>query len=133
MDFGKILTEKEARELNPLALAFVGDAVQSLYVRHRLIVAGDCKAAELHKMSSATVNAGEQSRLAEKVLDMLTEEEKSVYFRGRNGKSHHKAKNQTGADYRKATGLEAVFGYLYLTGNEERLLKLLGEENENRR
>lgn len=132
MDLGKILTEKEARELNPLTLAFVGDAVQSLYVRNYLAVSVNAKAKELHKLASDTVNAKEQSRLAEKLFDIFTEEEKSVFLRGRNVKAHHKAKNQTGADYRKATGLEAVFGYLYLTGNTERLLKLLGEENEDR-
>lgn len=132
MDFGRILTEKEALALNPLALAYVGDAVQSLYVRHRLVAEHDFKAGELHKLTSALVNAKEQAILAEKLLDVLTETERSVYLRGRNGKSHHKAKNQTGADYRKATGLEAVFGYLYLTGKFERLAQLLEVQNENR-
>lgn len=132
MDFGRILTEKEALALNPLALAYVGDAVQSLYVRHRLVAEHDFKAGELHKLTSALVNAKEQAILAEKLLDVLTETERSVYLRGRNGKSHHKAKNQTGADYRKATGLEAVLGYLYLTGKFERLAQLLEVQNENR-
>ncbi len=132
MDFGRILTEKEALALNPLALAYVGDAVQSLYVRHRLVAEHDFKAGELHKLTSALVNAKEQAVLAEKLLDVLTETERSVYLRGRNGKSHHKAKNQTGADYRKATGLEAVLGYLYLTGKFERLAQLLEVQNENR-
>jgi len=132
MDFGRILTEKEALALNPLALAYVGDAVQSLYVRHRLVAEHDFKAGELHKLTSALVNAKEQAVLAEKLLDILTETERSVYLRGRNGKSHHKAKNQTGADYRKATGLEAVLGYLYLTGKFERLAQLLEVQNENR-
>lgn len=132
MDFGRILTEKEALALNPLALAYVGDAVQSLYVRHRLVAEHDFKAGELHKLTSALVNAKEQAVLAEKLLDVLTETERSVYLRGRNGKSHHKAKNQTGADYRKATGLEAVWGYLYLTGKFERLAQLLEVQNENR-
>lgn len=132
MDFGRILTEKEALALNPLALAYVGDAVQSLYVRHRLVAEHDFKAGELHKLTSALVNAKEQAVLAEKLLDVLTETERSVYLRGRNGKSQHKAKNQTGADYRKATGLEAVLGYLYLTGKFERLAQLLEVQNENR-
>ena len=132
MDFGRILTEKEALALNPLALAYVGDAVQSLYVRHRLVAEHDFKAGELHKLTSALVNAKEQAILAEKLLAVLTETERSVYLRGRNGKSHLKAKNQTCADYRKATGLEAVFGYLYLTGKFERLAQLLEVQNENR-
>lgn len=131
MDFGKILTEKEAQSLNGLTLAYVGDAVQSLYVRHQFAVSGDFKAGDLHKMVSGKVNAHEQANLAEKLFDGLTDDERSVYMRGRNGKSHHKAKNQSGADYRKSTGLEAVLGYLYLTGNTSRIKQLLGEIYEN--
>lgn len=133
MDFGKILTEKEAAALNVLALAYVGDAVQSLYVRHQLATLGDFKAGDLHKMASSRVNAHEQANLAENLFDSLTEDEQSVYLRGRNSKSHHKAKNQSGADYRKATGFEAVLGYLYLTGNDDRIRRLLGGVYENRR
>lgn len=131
MYFGKILTEKEAASLNPLVLAYVGDAVESLYVRHNLAVSHDSKAGELHKLASERVNAKEQAVLADTVWDTLTEEEKSIFLRGRNGKAHHKAKNQTGADYRKATGLEAVLGYLYLTGNVERITQLLGNRYED--
>lgn len=133
MNFGKILTEKEAQSLNGLVLAYVGDAVQSLYVRHQLAVSGDFKADDLHRMVSSRVNAHEQANLAENLFDSLTEVEQSVYLRGRNSKSHHKAKNQSGADYRKATGFEAVLGYLYLTGATERIHELLGEIYEDRR
>ncbi len=133
MNFGKILTEKEAQSVNGLVLAYVGDAVQSLYVRHQLATLGGFKAGELHKMSSSWVNAHEQAVLAEKLFDGLTEDEQAVYLRGRNSKSHHKAKNQSGSDYRKATGFEAVLGYLYLTGNTDRICQLLGEVYENRR
>ena len=74
-----------------------------------------------------------QRKLEDQILKSkkVTQEEKDVFLRGRNGKSHHKAKNQTGADYRKATGFEAVIGYLYLTGNDSRIVELLGETNEN--
>ena len=126
-----ILSAKEAQQLNSLVLAYVGDAVQSLYVRQDLATKHDLKAGELHKLASKVVNAHNQALLADKLFDTLTEEEKSVFLRGRNGKSHHKAKNQTGADYRKATGFEAVIGYLYLTGNDARIAELLGESNEN--
>lgn len=129
--FGKILTEKEAASLNPLVLAYVGDAVESLFVRHRLAVSHDLKAGELHKLASGKVNAHEQAVLSDKLFDILSDDEKSVFLRGRNGKAHHKAKNQTGADYRKATGLEAVLGYLYLTGNNERINQLLGNYYED--
>ena len=125
MEFLEKLSPKEAQNLNPLVLAYVGDAVQSLFVRQKLAFEHDSKAGELHKMASGEVNAAKQAQLAERLFDLLTDEEKSVFLRGRNGKSHHKAKNQSGADYRKATGLEAVFGYLYLIGNQQRLLELL--------
>lgn len=126
-----ILSAKDAQQLNSLVLAYVGDAVQSLYVRQKLATSCDCKAGELHKLASKVVNAHNQALLSDKLFDTFTEEEKSVFLRGRNGKSHHKAKNQTGADYRKATGFEAVIGYLYLTGNDARIAELLGETNEN--
>lgn len=131
MDFGKTLTDKEAQSLNGLVLAYVGDAVQSLYVRHQLAASCDFKAGDLHRMASARVNAHEQANLAHKLFDSLTEDEQAVYLRGRNSKSHHKAKNQSGADYRKATGFEAVLGYLYLTGNTDRIRQLLGEIYED--
>lgn len=127
----KILSAKEAQQLNSLVLAYVGDAVQSLYVRQSLATTCDLKAGQLHKLASMVVNAHNQALLADKLFDTFTQEEKDVFLRGRNGKSHHKAKNQTGADYRKATGFEAVIGYLYLTGNDSRIAELLGESNEN--
>lgn len=131
MYFGRTLTEKEAKELNSLVLAYVGDAVQSLYVRHELAASHDGKAGQLHKLASGVVNAKKQAELSDKLWDVFTEDEKSIFLRGRNGKAHHKAKNQTGADYRKASGLEAVLGYLYLTGNIDRIVELLGEKNED--
>ena len=127
----KILSAKEAQQLNSLVLAYVGDAVQSLYVRQNLATTCDLKAGQLHKLASNVVNAHNQALLADKLFDTFTQEEKDVFLRGRNGKSHHKAKNQTGADYRKATGFEAVIGYLYLIGNDARIAELLGETNEN--
>ncbi|MDE7454606.1 MAG: Mini-ribonuclease 3 [Clostridia bacterium] len=131
MDFGKTLTEKEAQSLNGLVLAYVGDAVESLYVRHQLAVSRDFKAGDLHRMVSARVNAHEQANMAQNLFDSLTENEQAIFLRGRNSKSHHKAKNQSGADYRKATGFEAVLGYLYLTGNTARIHELLGEIYED--
>lgn len=131
MNFGKILSEKEVLNVSGLTLAYIGDAVQSLYVRHQLATLGSFKAGDLHKMASSRVNAHEQANLAENLFDSLTADEQAVYLRGRNSKSHHKAKNQSGADYRKATGFEAVLGYLYLTGKTERICQLLGEIYEN--
>ncbi len=126
-----ILSAHQAQQVNSLVLAYVGDAVQSLFVRQNLAVNHDLKAGDLHKLASKVVNAHSQALLADELFDTFTDEEKSVFLRGRNGKSHHKAKNQTGADYRKATGFEAVIGYLYLTGNDTRIVELLGEINED--
>ena len=123
--FTEQLNAKEAANINALVLAYVGDAVWSLFVRERLAVSSDAKAGQLHKIASAEVNAGAQARLADKVCDLLTEEEHDVFLRGRNAKSHHKAKNQSGADYRKATGMEAVIGYLYLVGRQARVEEIL--------
>lgn len=118
---------KQARSLNGLVLAYVGDAVQSLIVRTKLATEHDFKAGELHKLTSQTVNARAQADMAEHLLaqNLLTEDEKDVFMRARNGKSHHKAKNAAGSDYRKASGLEAVIGYLYLIGNYGRIEELL--------
>lgn len=125
MEFFDKLTKSQAQNVNSLTLAYVGDAVQSLYVREKLAKEHDLKAGQLHKMTSEIVNAHTQAMQAEKLLQTFTEEEKSVYLRGRNCNAHHKAKNQSGADYRKATGLEAVLGYLYLCGEIERIKHLL--------
>lgn len=127
MEFFATLTKAQAQNLNALSLAYVGDAVHSLFVREKLAKETDLKAGDLHKRVSEIVNAHSQAVLAEKVLPQLTEEEKNVYLRGRNGNAHHKAKNQSGADYRKASGFEAVLGYLYLIGEHERIKQLLTE------
>lgn len=119
------MQESRVLALNVLSLAYVGDAVHSLYVRRKLLESLDIKAETLHEMTSLQVKASAQAALAEKLLPTLSETELSVFKRGRNSSPHHKAKNQTSADYRKATGLEAVFGYLYLTGQQQRLLTLL--------
>ena len=128
MEFFAPISEKEALLLNALTLAYVGDAVHSLYVRNSLVASCDKKIDDLHKMASNIVKAETQAKLAEKLFDCFTEAEQSVYLRGRNSSLHHKAKNQSGADYRKATGFEAVLGYLYLTGQTERLKFILNTE-----
>lgn len=125
MDFFAPISEKEALYMNALTLAYVGDAVHSMYVRNSLVRDGDRKIDDLHRLASDIVKAETQAKLAEKLFDSMTEAEQSVYLRGRNSSNHHRAKNQTSADYRKATGFEAVLGYLYLTGQTERLKQIL--------
>lgn len=121
----KHMSAKDAANLNTLTLAYVGDAVWSLYVRERMTVGHDRKAGQLHVICSQWVCAAAQARFAEQVESLLTEDEHAVYKRGCNANAHHKAKNQTYEDYRKATGMEAVFGYLYLSGNTARIGELL--------
>ena len=114
--------------MNALTLAYVGDAVHTLFVREKLAMGSDKKIDALHRLCTAEVKAAAQARLAEKLFDGMTEAEQSVYLRGRNISTHNRAKNQSSADYRKATGFEAVLGYLYLTGQGERLYYVLEQQ-----
>ena len=119
-----------ARMLNPLQLAYIGDGVWELLVRSRLIYMGR-SARHIHKDAVACVNARAQAEAFRRVEAMLTEDEADVARRGRNAHAHHAApKNQDAADYRAATALEALIGYLYLTGQEERLLLLFKSSQE---
>ncbi|MGN1318874.1 MAG: Mini-ribonuclease 3 [Lachnospirales bacterium] len=108
-------------ELAPLILAYIGDCVYELLVRDYVISLGNRPMNHINSMSRALVNAGSQSDMYDIIKDSLNEKEISVYKRGRNAKSHTKAKNQTVLNYRRATGIEALFGYLYLKGEYERL------------
>ena len=119
------MTEDKARLTNPVVLAFVGDAVESLYVRSVLVDQSSAKAHQLHLESSRIVNATSQSRRMDKMLDVLSEDELAVYRRAKNSKTHTSAKHAELMDYKNATGLEAVYGYLYLIGATDRLAILL--------
>ncbi len=121
---GKTVTEKQARELNPLVLAYIGDSVQMLYVRTRTALETGCKAGVLHKAVSQEVKAHSQAVAAERILPLLTADEEGVYRRAKNSHTNNIAKNATSTDYRKASGFEALIGYLYLSGQRERLKEL---------
>jgi len=124
------MDKDRARRLNSLQLAHVGDTVWDLLVRSRLIYQGR-NVRNMHKDAIACVNAGAQARAMERILPLLTEEEADVARRGKNAHPHHAApKNQDVIDYHQATGLEALVGYLYLTGQEERLLTLFQASQE---
>ncbi len=119
-----------ARMLNPLQLAYIGDGVWELLVRTRIIYKGR-SARHVHKDAVACVNARAQSEAFRRIESLLTEEEADIARRGRNAHAHHAApKNQDAADYRAATALEALIGYLYLTAQEERLLTLFKRSQE---
>lgn len=115
---------KNPAELPPLNLAYLGDAVFELYARGLSLAEGVAPVDRLHKRTRGMVNASAQARMYFKLLPLLTEEELAVMKRGRNAKSFTKAKNATVADYRHATGLEALFGFLHLRGESGRLARL---------
>ncbi|MCR5343786.1 MAG: ribonuclease III [Butyrivibrio sp.] len=110
---------------SPLALAFMGDSVYEIVIRSMVVQEANRPAGQLNKMKIKYVNAAAQAKIIEYLEPSLTEEESEVYKRGRNAKSYTSAKNQSVTDYRKATGLESLCGYLYLKGDMARLLELL--------
>lgn len=117
--------EQDIRTYSPLTLAYIGDAIYDLVIRTVVVERANRPNGDLHHITVKYVNAGTQARMIEALQDKLTEEEQSVYRRGKNSKPHTMAKNATPADYRKATGFEAVMGYLYLKGETERMLELI--------
>lgn len=136
--FGQIcatfsLKEQDARQYSPLTLAYIGDAVYEMIVRTILVERGNAPVNVLHKHASKLVKAEAQADAYHRIKELLTEEEMSVFRRGRNAKSYTSAKNATIGDYRVATGFEALFGYWYLTGQTKRMLAVakagMTEEN----
>lgn len=128
----KLINEKSnPKQLSPLTLAFVGDGVYDLFVRQFLVDKGQRPVGELNKIKVDLVNCKSQAIFAKNLLPLLTEEELSVYKRGRNASPKCTPKNGTVGDYHSATGLEALFGYLYLSGEDERLEQLFSEIIKN--
>ncbi len=121
------IEEADMRMYSPLALAYIGDAVFDLIIRSVVVGRGNKRADVLHQRTSQIVKAHTQAKMIEQLLPGLTEEEKNIYRRGRNANSPTMAKNATVSDYRKATGFEALIGYLYLTDEFERILALVLE------
>ena len=119
------LTKIQAAQLNPVALAFVGDTVYSLYVRERLALSGCGKVSQLQKVAAQVVSAKGQSEFLDKLLPNFTDEEAEIFRRGKNAKKATKSKSASSLEYNRSTGLEAVLGYLYLTGEVERIRELL--------
>ena len=112
------------RELSPLVLAYIGDAVYEILVRTEVVSKGNMPVNKMHKMSREYVKAKGQSEVYFKIENILTDDEMAVFKRGRNAKSHTMAKNAEMLDYKHATGLEALFGFLYLGGKIERMMEL---------
>lgn len=118
-------SEKAARMLSPLQLAYLGDAVYDLIIRTSLVDRKNLPVNELHKEAVKYVKANSQAKILFSLEDKLTEEEWVIVKRGRNAKSGTVPKNANLSDYKYATGLEALIGYLFITGNAKRIFELL--------
>lgn len=110
---------------SPLVLAYIGDCVFDLIIKLMVTGKGNRQVHKLHEKTSRYVQASAQSYMMRSIQEQLDEEEHAVYRRGRNARSVSPAKNQSITDYRRATGFEALIGYLYLTGRYERLTELV--------
>lgn len=119
------LKGQDIRAFSPLTLAYLGDAVYEVIIRTVLVEKGNCAVNKLHHRASSLVKASAQSDIILHIEDQLTEEEHDIYRRGRNAHSPTMAKHATMADYRRATGFEALIGYLYLNEDFERILTLI--------
>ncbi len=110
---------------SPLVLAYIGDAIYDVYVRTIIISNGNMSVNKMHEEAKKYVKASEQAKIYHKIENFLTEQEVTIFKRGRNAKSKTIPKNALVSDYRYATGLEALVGYLYIDGQVERLMELL--------
>jgi len=119
------LPEVDIKTYSPLTLAYIGDAIYDLIIRTIVVDKGNTKPGNLHKATSQLVKAHAQSEMMHAIYVKLTEEEKDIFRRGRNAKSTTMAKNATMLDYRRATGFEALVGYLYLEDKFERIVELV--------
>lgn len=118
------LTPQEIKLMSPLGLAYIGDCIYELMTRERIVSRGNMPVAKLHRETVSIVCAAAQSSAVDTILAQLSEEELAVYKRGRNANGSHVPKNADPAQYRRATGLEALFGYLYLNERYDRVTAL---------
>ena len=119
------LSDKDWKQYSPLTLAYIGDAAYELVIRSIVVKTANCQPQKLHQKVTSRVSAKAQVKMIEALLPMLTEEEAAIYKRGRNAKPYTKAKNASMTEYLEATGFEALIGYLYLSGEFERMNELI--------
>ena len=129
-------TDKQAHpnELSPMYLAFIGDCVYEMLVRESLVLQANRPLNDLHRESIKFVSARAQTLAYDKIKNMLTEQETAVYKRGRNAKVGHNPKSASQGEYHIATGIEALFGYLYLSEQTDRikeLFKIITDKENN--
>ena len=119
------MQEVEPEGYSPLTLAYIGDSIYDLIIKTKVISEGNKQVKKLHQETSSMVQASAQSEMMRALQPILTEEEHAVYRRGRNAKSVSPAKNQSLTDYRRATGFEALMGWLYLKREWKRMADLI--------
>ena len=124
------MDKTRAENISPVVLAFIGDAVYSLFVREKLVFSSDYKTGELNKLATKEVNASAQASFVKEIMPLLTEEEVAVYKRARNAKKATKSKSASVAEYNMSTGFEALLGYLYILGEYDRINNLLNKGND---
>ena len=112
-------------DYSPLTLAYIGDGIYEIIIRTVIVDQANRQVNKIHKASSNLVKAETQAKMIHLIMDDLTQEEVTIYKRGRNAKAVTRAKNASMSDYRTATGFEALMGWLYLTGQSERMLMLI--------
>lgn len=117
--------EVDIRTYSPLTLAYIGDCVYELVIRTLIMKHGNQSVNNMSKIKVFYVKAETQAKMAEVLMNSMTEEEQSIYRRGKNAKTNTMSKSSTSADYHKATGMEAVIGYLYLMNQQNRLVELM--------
>ncbi len=118
------LTEREANTYSPLSLAFLGDSVYDTLVREYLLKKANMPVAKLHSEKIKLVCAEFQSKVYDLIMDSLTEHEVAVLKRGRNATGNTVPKHAEAIEYRRATAIESLFGYLYITGQTDRIMEL---------
>lgn len=136
--FAIVKESMELKDINildysPLTLAYIGDGIYEIVIRTVIVDEANRQVNKIHKAASDLVNAQTQAKMMFLIMESLTEEEQIIYKRGRNAKAITRAKNASMSDYRTATGFEALMGWLYLTGQSERMLELIKEGLEQLR
>ena len=116
---------KDIRTYNPVTLAFIGDTIYDLFVRSLIVGEGNASVNVMNRRAAAIVKAEAQARVHDEILPLLSDEEADILRRGRNAHKKTAAKNASISDYHKATGIEALIGYLYMTGRNERIFEIM--------
>ena len=119
------LEEINITDYSPLTLAYIGDGIYEIVIRTIIVDEANRQVNKIHKAASGLVKAGTQAKMIHLIMDDLTEEEVQIFKRGRNAKAVTRAKNASMSEYRRATGFEALMGWLYLSGQSDRMMDLI--------